>query len=106
MAKNTKKKIKQLSKAVEKLQEQNEQLSERLTRALEDQAQEIREVRAATALERVDSDGSSRAEALEVTEAAERRAAELDVNLSEVDGTGAQGRILVKDVEEATGAKE
>jgi hypothetical protein len=35
------------------------------------------------------------------TEAAERRAGELGVRLSEVKGTGAGGRILVQDVEEA-----
>ncbi len=38
---------------------------------------------------------------VEATEAAERRAEELDVDLSEVDGSGAEGRVLVEDVEEA-----
>jgi hypothetical protein len=37
----------------------------------------------------------------EATEAAERRARELGVRLSDVKGTGAGGRVLVKDVEEA-----
>ncbi len=38
----------------------------------------------------------------EATEAAERRAKELGVNLSDVKGTGSGGRILVKDVEAAS----
>jgi large subunit ribosomal protein L20 len=40
-------------------------------------------------------------EAPEATEAAERKADELDVDLETVEGTGAEGRILVEDVEEA-----
>lgn len=35
----------------------------------------------------------------EITEAAKRRAEELDVDLSNVEGTGSGGRILVRDVE-------
>ncbi|MEJ7819104.1 MAG: E3 binding domain-containing protein, partial [Rubrobacteraceae bacterium] len=35
------------------------------------------------------------------TEAAERKAEELDVDISEVEGSGAEGRVLVDDVEEA-----
>ena len=38
---------------------------------------------------------------VEATEAAERKAEELDVDLSEVEGTGAEGNILVEDVEDA-----
>ena len=38
---------------------------------------------------------------VEATDAAERRADELDVDLSEVEGSGAEGRVLVEDVEEA-----
>jgi len=38
---------------------------------------------------------------IEATEAAERRADELDVDLSEIEGSGAEGRVLVEDVEEA-----
>lgn len=37
---------------------------------------------------------------VEATEAAERRAEELGVDLSSVEGSGAEGRILVEDVEE------
>ncbi len=40
-------------------------------------------------------------EDLEVTEAAQQKAEELGVNLENVEGTGSEGRILVKDVEEA-----
>jgi len=38
---------------------------------------------------------------IEATDAAERRADELDVDLSEIEGSGAEGRVLVEDVEEA-----
>lgn len=37
----------------------------------------------------------------EVTEAAERKAEELNVDLDEVEGTGSSGRVVVSDVEEA-----
>ena len=40
---------------------------------------------------------------VEATEAAERRAEELDVDLSEVGGTGSEGHVLVEDVEDAAG---
>ena len=40
-------------------------------------------------------------EEVEATEAAERKAEELDVNLESVEGTGAEGRVLVEDVEQA-----
>ena len=39
----------------------------------------------------------------EATEAAERKAEELDVDLERVEGSGAEGRILVEDVEDAAG---
>jgi large subunit ribosomal protein L20 len=38
---------------------------------------------------------------VEATDAAERRAEELDVELTEVEGSGVEGRVLVEDVEEA-----
>jgi large subunit ribosomal protein L20 len=38
---------------------------------------------------------------VEATEAAERRAGELDVDLGSVEGSGAEGRVIVEDVEEA-----
>ena len=37
----------------------------------------------------------------EATDAAERRAEELDVDLGSVEGTGAEGRVVIEDVEEA-----
>jgi large subunit ribosomal protein L20 len=37
---------------------------------------------------------------VEATDAAERRAGELDVDLESVEGSGAEGRVLVEDVEE------
>ncbi len=39
----------------------------------------------------------------EATEAAERKAEELDVDLERVEGSGTEGRILVEDVEDAAG---
>lgn len=39
-------------------------------------------------------------EEVEATEAAERKAEELDVDLESVEGTGAEGRVLVEDVEQ------
>ena len=100
MAKKTKKEIKKLKKAVGKLQEQNEELSEKLAEALEGQAQGIREMR-----ETVESRRSSPRPEKEVdaTEPAERRAEELGVELSEAEGTGSGGRVLVSDVEAAAG---
>jgi large subunit ribosomal protein L20 len=43
---------------------------------------------------------------IEATEAAERKAAELDVDLSGVEGTGAEGQVVVEDVEEASGEEK
>ena len=40
---------------------------------------------------------------VDATEAAERKAEELDVDLSEVEGTGSEGNVLVEDVEDAAG---
>jgi pyruvate dehydrogenase E2 component (dihydrolipoamide acetyltransferase) len=38
---------------------------------------------------------------VEATDAAERRAEELEVDLESVEGSGSEGRVLVEDVEEA-----
>lgn len=100
MAKKTKKEIKKLKKAVGKLQDQNEELSEKLTEALEEQAEEIRSMKAALESRR-EANGQSDEEEIDATEPAGRRAEELGVDLSEVEGTGSGGRILVSDVEEA-----
>jgi large subunit ribosomal protein L20 len=48
-----------------------------------------------------DAQEAASQEAPEATEAAERKAEDLDVDLETVEGTGAEGRILVEDVEEA-----
>lgn len=45
-------------------------------------------------------------EEVEATEAAERKAEELDVDLSEVEGTGSEGQVVVEDVEEASGEEK
>ncbi len=46
-------------------------------------------------------ESQERSAEVEATEAAERRAEELDVDLSEVEGTGSEGHVLVEDVEDA-----
>ena len=102
MAKKTNKKVKKLTKAVEKLQEQNEDLTE----ALEGQAQEIHAMREMLESQQEAADGPPDDEEPEATEAAERKADELGVDVSEVDGTGSEGRILVADVEEAADSED
>jgi large subunit ribosomal protein L20 len=47
-----------------------------------------------------ETDASEEATEVEATDAAERRAEELGVDLSTVEGSGAEGRVLVEDVEE------
>ena len=48
-------------------------------------------------------DNAARDAEVEATEAAERKAQELDVDLEKVEGSGSGGRVLVDDVEEAGG---
>jgi large subunit ribosomal protein L20 len=50
-----------------------------------------------------ESDSPAQSAEVEATEAAERKADELDVDLTEVEGSGSDGRVLVEDVEEAGG---
>jgi large subunit ribosomal protein L20 len=73
-------------------------------------AQPAREPEAAPAAEASDADGQPEVEATEAaeeegkvhaTDAAERKAEELGVDLSAVEGTGQEGRITVGDVEKA-----
>jgi large subunit ribosomal protein L20 len=45
----------------------------------------------------------SRGDEVEATEAAERKADELDVDLADVEGSGSEGRVLVEDVQEVGG---
>src|SRR5829696_4744753 len=47
-----------------------------------------------------ETDASEEATEVEATDAAERRAEELDVDISDIEGSGAEGRVLVEDVEE------
>lgn len=111
--KTTDKALKKLRKAVDRLEEQNERLTETLEKASEEQAAELREIRALLE-ERLATGENTRDESArdhspdgqsdtgpEATEAAQRRAKELDVDLSGVRGTGSGGRVLVKDVEAA-----
>jgi large subunit ribosomal protein L20 len=48
----------------------------------------------------------SAADEVEATEAAERKAEELNVDLSEVEGTGSEGQVVVEDVEDASGEEK
>ncbi len=112
MAKKTDKTLKKLRKAVSELEEHNERLAETLERQHEEQAEALREIRAlleerlvardTTSDEPTQEDRSPDGESAdepEVTQAAQRRAKELGVDLSGVRGTGSGGRVLVKDVE-------
>lgn len=129
MAKKTEKGLEDLTKQVKKLRKQNEKLAEALEKAREDQAAAHREVLAlleerlpagdaapdgSLEEERTSEDvpdepveAEDRApdagdeEGPEITEAAERRARELGVDPSGVEGTGSGGRVLVRDVEAA-----
>lgn len=114
MAKKTDKALKSLQKDVVKLQKQNDKLTKALEEMCEDQAEVLQEVRDLLAerltvrdtnsIEPAEADHSPDGKAEEepeITEAAQRRAKELGVNLSDVKGTGSQGRVLVKDVEAA-----
>lgn len=51
-------------------------------------------------------DSQASTEEVEATDAAERKAEETDVDLSEVEGSGQQGRVTVGDVEQASREKE
>jgi pyruvate/2-oxoglutarate dehydrogenase complex dihydrolipoamide acyltransferase (E2) component len=102
--------LKRLEKDVAKLKKQNDKLAEKLEQTSEDQAAAHKELRSLIeerlpvqgvdpSEQEVDSrDGDERPE---VTVVAERRAGELGIDLSEVQGTGSRGRILVTDVEAA-----
>jgi large subunit ribosomal protein L20 len=50
--------------------------------------------------------GESAADEVVATEAAERKAEELDVDLSEVEGTGSEEQVVVEDVEDASGEEK
>ena len=112
MAKKKDKALKSLKKDVARLQEQNDKLAGTLEDTREEQASAHRELRslleerltvqdAGPGEQEVGShDGE---EELVVTEAAKQRAEELGIDLSEVEGSGSGGRVLVKDVQAAAG---
>ena len=119
MAKKTDKALKNLKKDVAQLRKQNDKLAEMLEKAREDQASAHMELRKLleehltthdagpdeSAAEDNSPDGEAEEEP-EVTEAAERKARDLGVDISSVKGTGSGGRILVKDVEAAADVKQ
>jgi pyruvate/2-oxoglutarate dehydrogenase complex dihydrolipoamide acyltransferase (E2) component len=110
VAKKKGKALKNLKKDVARLTKQNDKLAERLEKTREDQAAELEEIRNLVE-ERLAAQDAAPAEqgdnprdgdeSSEVMNAAQRRAKELDVDLSGIKGTGSRGRILVKDVEAA-----
>ncbi len=106
MAKKKDKAVKSLKKDVARLKEQNDKLAEKLEKARKDQGADIKELRnlieerlATQDAGTAEQEDHSRDEGPEVTKAAERRAKDLDVDLSGIKGTGSGGRVLVKDVE-------
>lgn len=129
MAKKTEKGLEDLTKQVKKLRKQNEKLAEALEKTREDQVAAHREIltfleerlptgdaapdgsleeeRAPEDVSDEPVEAEDRApdagdeEGPEITEAAERRARELGVEPSGVEGTGSGGRVLVRDVEAA-----
>jgi pyruvate/2-oxoglutarate dehydrogenase complex dihydrolipoamide acyltransferase (E2) component len=110
MAKKKNKALKSLEKDVAKLRKRNDKLAEAIGKTRKDQAAAYQGLRSlleerlpaqdAGSSEREDysRDGDKNPEA---TAAAARRAEELGIDLSSAKGTGARGRILVKDVEAA-----
>ena len=113
MAKKKGKALKSLEKDVAKLRKRNDRLARAIEKTQEDQAAAYEELRGLleerlplrgpSPVEREDDsrDGDENPEA---TAAAARRAEELGIDLSSAKGTGARGRILVKDVEAASNA--
>jgi pyruvate/2-oxoglutarate dehydrogenase complex dihydrolipoamide acyltransferase (E2) component len=112
MAKKTDKALKSLKKDVAKLRKQNDKLAEALEKARADQASAHMELRklleehlttheTGSDESAAEDDSPDGKEEPEVTEAAERKAKDLGVDLSGVEGTGSGGRIVVKDVEAA-----
>ena len=110
MAKKKNKALKSLEKDVAKLRKRNDKLAKAIEKTQEDQAAAYKELRSLLeewlpardagpgGQEDHSQDGDEKPEA---TEAAARRAEELGIHLSSAKGTGARGRILVKDVEAA-----
>ena len=110
MTKKKNKALKSLEKDVAKLRKRNGELAEAIEKTREDQAAAYEELRnlLEDRLPAQDAGSSEREdytrdgyENQEATAAAVRRAEELAIDLSSAKGTGARGRILVKDVEAA-----
>ena len=114
MAKKADKAVEDLAKEVKKLRKENEKLVKTLQKSRDEQVKANREVLEAiqnlpttgeitTSEEPAEAPADRRnpREELEITNAAKRRAQELNVDLSSVRGTGSGGRVLVKDVEAA-----
>jgi pyruvate/2-oxoglutarate dehydrogenase complex dihydrolipoamide acyltransferase (E2) component len=110
MAKKKDKILKSLEKDVAKLRKRNDKLAQAIEKTREDQAAAYRELR--NLLEerlpaqeagsgKHEDDSRKGEEKPEATQAASRRAEELGVELSGVQGKGAGGRVLVTDVEAA-----
>ena len=106
--------LKNLEKDVAKLRKRNDKLAKAIEKTREDQARAYQELH--TLLEdrlpahdaapgEYNSDARDRNEKPEATDAATRRAEELGIDLSSARGTGAGGRVLVKDVEAAADAR-
>ena len=110
MAKKKDKALKSLEKDVAKLRKRNDKLAKAIEKTREDQAAAYKELRSLleewlpvqglgpVAQEADSQDGDEKPDA---TPAAVRRAEELGIDFSSTKGTGASGRILVKDVEAA-----
>jgi pyruvate/2-oxoglutarate dehydrogenase complex dihydrolipoamide acyltransferase (E2) component len=102
--------LKSLEKDVAKLRKRNNKLARAIEKTREDHAAAYEELRSLLE-ERLPAQNSGSGEHKddsrdgdgkpEVTVAAARRARELGIDLSSAKGTGAGGRILVKDVEAA-----
>jgi len=114
MAKKKDKAVKSLKKDVARLEKQNEKLAEAVEKTREDQTAAYKELRSLIEERPTvqdespgeqEDDSRDSGEGPEVTEAAQRQAEELGVDLSSVEGSGSGGRILVKDVEAAADAK-
>jgi pyruvate/2-oxoglutarate dehydrogenase complex dihydrolipoamide acyltransferase (E2) component len=110
MAKKKNKALKSLEKDVAKLRKRNDKLARAVEKTREDQAAAYEELRNLLEERLPAEDGSSGEpkdnsrdgdENPEATDAAARRAEEMGIDLSNAKGTGAGGRILVKDVEAA-----
>ena len=114
MAKKMNKALKSLEKDVAKLRKRNDKLAKAIEKTQEDQAAAYKELRSlleeqlpiqSLGLDEQEADSHYGDEKAEATPAAARRAEELGIAFSSAKGTGARGRILVKDVEAAANAK-